>query len=369
MSDDPLRARQAIAGASFATVGAIEVARHYGDAAVEYRAIREDAGIVRRDDRTQIRMWGRDPIKMLNGLVTNDLAQLSRERAVYSAMLTPKGRVVTDLLTFTRGEGDELELVIDIPLAALSVTSQHLKKYVPPLFARFEPLERRFGVLGVYGPRADQLVSSVFSHDASSEEDAVSRGVVEGFDVTAVGTRYVGGEVGYDLFGAPGALSEVWDGMLRGGAGAGARPVGFAAMESLRIEAGRPSYGAELSEEVLPGEAFEATHQMSRAVSFSKGCYTGQEVVIRIAHRGHVNRHVRGLLLADAPIPPSGTPLFRPDSEKEVGRITSPTQSPLMGRAIALGYLRREVSPGATVRVGSSDGAPAEVVDLPFSAP
>jgi folate-binding protein YgfZ len=142
--------------------------------------------------------------------------------------------------------------------------------------------------------------------------------------------------------------------------------VGFDALETLRIEAGRPRYGAELTEEVIPTEAFEESGLMERAVSFTKGCYTGQEVIIRIAHRGHVNRHLRGLLLGDA-APEPGTRLFSPESGKDVGWITSVTHSPLLGQAIALGFVRREMEPGATVRAGLADGAVATVVKLPFA--
>ncbi|HKP77484.1 MAG TPA: glycine cleavage T C-terminal barrel domain-containing protein, partial [Longimicrobiaceae bacterium] len=103
-----------------------------------------------------------------------------------------------------------------------------------------------------------------------------------------------------------------------------------------------------------------------RAISFSKGCYTGQEVIIRIAHRGHVNRHLRGLLLGDAPAEP-GMRLFSPETGRDVGWLTSVTRSPLLGQTIALGFVRREVEPGATVRAGSVDGAKATVAKLPFT--
>src|SRR4051794_32121624 len=150
---------------------------------------------------------------------------------------------------------------------------------------------------------------------------------------------------------------------------AGARPAGLGAIETLRIEAGRPRFGADLTEDVIPTEAFEESGLMERAISFTKGCYTGQEVIIRIAHRGHVNKHLRGLLLGDAPAPAPGTRLVNAETGKDAGWLTSVAHSPMLGQAVALGYVRREVEPGAAVRLGATDGAAATVVRLPFERP
>ena len=107
---------------------------------------------------------------------------------------------------------------------------------------------------------------------------------------------------------------------------------------------------------------------MDRAVSFHKGCYTGQEVIVRIAHRGHVNRHLRGLLLGEAPAPAARAPLVNPQTGKEVGWTTSAAFSPRLGQTVAMGYVRREIEPGAEVRIGAADGVSARVVGLPFEA-
>jgi hypothetical protein len=123
-----------------------------------------------------------------------------------------------------------------------------------------------------------------------------------------------------------------------------------------------PAWGAELSAETIPLEAGLET----RAISTSKGCYTGQEVIIRILHRGHVNRVLRGLLLGAAAGSP-GLALVRADTGKPVGAVTSCAWSPLVGEQVALGYVRREVSPGEVLRIDSVDGPPARVVELPFA--
>jgi folate-binding protein YgfZ len=183
--------------------------------------------------------------------------------------------------------------------------------------------------------------------------------------VMVAATRYAGLEDGFDLFVAADAAGALWDAL----AAAGARPAGFGVIETLRIEAGRPRFGADLTEDVIPTEAFEEAGLMERAISFTKGCYTGQEVIIRIAHRGHVNKHLRGLLLGDAPAPAPGTRLVNAETGKDVGSLTSVAHSPMLGQAVALGYVRREVEPGAIVHLGTPDGPAATVVRLPFERP
>jgi folate-binding protein YgfZ len=364
MSTAALRERLVDSGAVYARIGAVEVARHYGDVGAEYETIRARAGIVQRADRARIRMWGRDPARMLNGLITNDLGLLAPDRSVYAAILTPKGRVISDLRAFSLPAG---EVGVDIAADALPAVSEHLKKYVPPLFARWEAVGEGAGVLGVYGPESARVVEAAIGVSPDPTEDRISRGGVEGSEVLAIATRYAGGETGFDLLADAAVLPSLWDGLVGTGASLGARPVGFAALEVLRIEAGEPRYGAEVSEEVLPGEVF-GPERMERAVSFTKGCYTGQEVVIRIAHRGHVNRHLRGLLLGEQPALSAGTPLVDPESGKEVGRTTSSVESPLVSQTIALAYVRREIPPGGRVRLGDAEGPDAVVVELPFRA-
>jgi aminomethyltransferase len=193
-------------------------------------------------------------------------------------------------------------------------------------------------------------------------EDRFVEADFAGAPVLAAATGYVG-VAGFDLFAraaGPAALG-------RGGGAGAPRPVGLDTVDTLRIEAGRPRFGAELSAEVIPTEAYEELGMMPRAISFSKGCYTGQEVIVRIAHRGHVNRHLRGFLLPDGELPAAGTPLFNPETGREIGKVTSAVFSPLRRGPVAIGFARREIEPGAEVRVGAADGAAATVVRLPFA--
>lgn len=333
------------------------------DSAGAYHAVRSGAGVAERGDHAQIRLWGKDPVRMVQGLITNDLANAPADRAVFAAMLTPKGRMIAELRAL-RIDGDGgTEVILDLPREALAGTREHLRRFVPPLFARWEEVSGSLGMLGIYGPRSHDVLRQALGDGVPAlEEDGVWQGELAGAPLRALGTREFG-EAGFDLLAPADALAPLREALLA----AGAVPVGAEVLETLRIEAGRPRFGAELSEDIIPPEAWESTGQMERGISFTKGCYTGQEVIVRIAHRGHVNRHLRGLLLGAGSTAESGTPLHHPESGKAVGRITSVALSPRAGQPVALGYLRREIGPGDRVRVGAADGEPATVTALPFA--
>jgi tRNA-modifying protein YgfZ len=313
--------------------------------------------VIRRNDRSFLRVHGRDPVRMVQGLVSNDVAGAGTERAVYAAVLTPKGRMVADVRVLRNGD----ELLLETDTAAVAALAAHLRKFVPPLFARFEDATSAWTVVGVYGARAVETVQTAFGLNVSDSAlrdasvDAVVHAEVEDTPVMVVATSHTQ-HPGFDIVVPASAAGEV-EARLRG---AGARSIGEAALETLRIEAGTPRWGTELDETTIPLEA----GLRARAISETKGCYTGQEVIIRILHRGHVNWLLRGVLLGAAPPPARGAALVRDDG-KQVGRITSATRSPLHAQTIALAYVRREVEPGTTLLL---DGADAHVVALPFPA-
>ncbi len=329
-----------------------DVVRSYGDAAAEYGALRDEAGVVLREDRVVLRVHGRDPVKMLHGLLTNDLQVLEPGQSTYAVLLTPKGRMLGELRVLRREE----DLLIDVDATALDGVLAHLKKFVPPLFARFERAD--IAVVGVYGPRAYDILRSVCGAPAAAlAEDEAAAGTFGGDVAYMIGSAWTGGP-GADVL----IPVQHTDALRAALVEAGARACGHAALDVLRIEAGVPRWGAELDETTIPLEA----ELGERAISTTKGCYTGQEVIIRILHRGHVNWHLRGLRLGDAPVPARGVTLTRPDTDKTVARITSACVSPRFDQTIALGYVRREVEPPAELLV-SETKSPAQVVTLPFS--
>lgn len=329
----------------------------------EYAAARDAAVLVDRRDRTVLRVHGRDPLRMVHNLVTNDVAGAPPDTAVYAALLTPKGRMIADLRIIRR----ETDLLLECSAAAKVSLLDTWKRSVPPLFARIDDLaatdaNEALIVIGVYGPDAARVIAAVLREDvpADAAELTLLRRKFGGTDLLVLATRdNVAG--GFDLVVPAASAGSLREELVD----AGARPVGDATLDVLRIEAGRPKWGAELDENVIPLEA----GLLERAISTTKGCYTGQEVIIRILHRGHVNWHLRGMLMGDVVAPPPATTLHRSGEEKSVGRITSAAWSPAYQQTIAMGYVRREIEPPAKLRVGSPHGPEVEIVSLPFGSP
>lgn len=316
----------------------------------DYHAATTAAVLADRSDRSLLRMHGRDPLRILQGVVTNDVANAPADAAVYAALLTAKGRMVSDMRIIRRPQ----DFLLDVPAAALPALTATFRKTVPPLFARFEDVSESWRVTGVYGPDAEAALRPHVPLPARPEEHALVYGEYRGEPCIVVNTRDAG-VAGYDVVASISTAESLRQAL--------ALPsIGEAALDVLRIEAGLPRWGAELTDTTIPLEA-----GLLHAISTSKGCYTGQEVIIRILHRGHVNWHLRGVLLGEADRPARDTPLLHAATGKPVGRITSAAWSPRFEQEIALAYVRREVEPPAVLQLGSQDGAEVRVVALPFA--
>jgi folate-binding protein YgfZ len=317
---------------------------------LEYDAAYSSAILIDRTDRAVLRVYGRDPVKMIQGLITNDLAGASRVSAVYAAVLTPKGRMVADVRALQCGA----DVWLEVDASAREPLAAHLRKFVPPLFARFEHMAD-LAVVGVYGPDSARVSANVLGASAQTlAEDQLAVHAWHEGEIVAIGTA-----LGVDLIVRAPEAHSLRDALKA----AGATPAGADTLETLRIEAGSPRWGAELDENVIPLEA----GLRERAISQTKGCYTGQEVIVRILHRGHVNWLLRGVLLGAAAIPARGDTLVRAEDGKAVGRITSACHSPRFGQTIALAYVRREIEPGSSLVLGAA--ARATIVELPFAGP
>lgn len=262
--------------------------------------------VIHREDRSITRVFGRDPVKMVQGLATNDVANAPDGDAVYTTFLTPKGKLVGAARVWKQNG----EVWIEADRAASENIRAHLKKSVPPLFAKFEPVEALHvvGVIGASDVEAVATLKNVFQHDVVDV-------VVDDAGLAALMTH---------------------------------EKITPDADERRRIEAGEPRWGFELTEEVIPLEA----ELRSQAISETKGCYTGQEVIIRILHRGHVNRHLRSLSSQQQIA--VGQELTNADG-KVVGRVTSVIYDDVMQTWKGLAYVRREVQPPATLRVGDAE--------------
>jgi folate-binding protein YgfZ len=316
---------------------------------------------------------------MLNGILSNSPPPpLSEEedgvaRGVvrYSGLLTHKGRMVSDLrIMRDPAEG----FLLDLPYVGFDGALAHFKKFLPPRLATVEDVSSQVAFLTLLGPEAPGLLAESW-RKAGFPDPPKGAGVpplpewMAGlkeseelvFPLPGIGALRVSGNGdthtdGWDLIVPVKFADALWKALDS----AGVIPLTERTLKVLRLEKGRPAYGIDMDKETL---LLEAGIQ-GRAVDDKKGCYTGQEVIIRIRDRGHVNKELRGLLLGDAPLPRQGQELFAAEGEKSVGWITSAVPSPAFRQNIALGYLRRSVSPGDRVSVGAADGPTAEVKAL-----
>lgn len=346
------------------TLRGATVVRHFGDPAGEWQAATTAAALRDRSHRSRWAVLGRQPATMLQGVVTGRIPA-ARDggvgRAEYSMVLTPKGRIVSDLRLWRvgsdgegGGDGSETDgFVLDVPAAGAEALREHFRRVLPPRFARVDDVSEATAMLAVFGPgAADALATAVGGGVDADEWRAMSEGDLRAVESDAGPLALIRSdelsEPLWDVVGGREAVARLRTALEEG---AGVRPVGSGVWEALRLEAGRPAFGAELTESVIPTEAGVD----ARAIDATKGCYTGQEVIVRIRDRGHVNRHLRRLRLGDGPLPPAGTELWREDGERSVGHLTSVGTSPRQG-ALALGYVRREVEPPGPVRLGDGEG-------------
>lgn len=340
-------------------------ARHFGRPDLEYRAAVGSAAVLDRSHRSRLAVSGRAPVRMLGGVLTNSVppppgptsSGLLAGRAAYSAVLIPKGRMVTDLVVAWRGTREDRHgLWLHVPAAGHAPLVAHLRKFLPPRFAFVDDVTETTGTLTVAGPDAAGLLETSLGIAPGTLAGLGADGCVltgpapDGFLVARLGEVRL---PAFDILGDRAALSRLGAELVR----LGATPTGMGVFETLRIEAGRPEFGLDMDDRTIPTEAgIDA-----RAIDHAKGCYTGQEVIVRIRDRGHVNRHLRGLLLGDAPTPAPATPLYSGMRAKPVGHVTSAALSPAFGQTIALGFVRREVVPPAELRLESPDGAAVAV--------
>jgi tRNA-modifying protein YgfZ len=308
-----------------------------------YRALTERAGVLDRSELGKLALTGTQAAELLNGQVSNDVEALAPGTGCYATLLTNKGKMLGDLRVLATG--DELLLICE--RAALQALFDQIRRGAIGWDAELHKRTLQQGLLSVIGPHARAIVPGAEALPA--EEHANADGEIAGARVLLVVT-----DAGIDVVCAADDTGRVLDALVA----AGAVAVDEAAAEIVRVESGRPRYGVDVDETTIPQEA----GLNDRAVSFTKGCYVGQETVARLHWRGKPNRHLRGLRLSE-PVA-RGTALRLGD--REVGRVGSVAVSPRRG-AIALAIVRREAGPGDTLAVGDDGAVTAQVVDVPFA--
>ena len=353
-------------GPTIGDVGGRSVVLAYGSVSAEYEALNTRAAVFDRSHRGRLRVKGPRAAEMVTGLVTNDVSALVPGQGCYAAALTAKGKIVADVRVFVEEDG----ILVDAPPRAATAWAAMVKKFVNPRTAPHVDESATLRDVGVFGATARHVVSELTGVPApaltamapyahmSVEVDGVPARIAKVPDLEVEG---------FELSGPADSFTSLWTRAVA----AGATPAGLEAWDIARVEAGRPEWGVDMDDNTIPQEAnFDALH----AISYTKGCYVGQETVARVHFRGHVNKHLRGVRAASLEPIPSGATLHD-ESGAQVGDVRSAVRSPRLG-AIALAMIRREVEPGATLiarSAGDAEGAaPADrrvdVAALPFSA-
>jgi folate-binding protein YgfZ len=322
----------------------------YGDVAAEYGLLRDDAAVVDRSVGGAVRVEGRDARSFLDSLVSQDLTVLADGQGVHSLLLQPTGKLTADFRLLQLG-AEEFWLDTDVGVGELLAAG--LNRFKIRVQADIADVSSEFGRVAVKGARAVASVGDALGVRVPE----LLHGHVEWQGARVVRSDW-GSLPGVDVVGPRDVVAAAYDTLTA----AGVKRAGLSALETVRIEAGVPRQGHELDNTTIAQEAFLERD----AVSFTKGCFLGQELVCRIDTRGHVNRMLRGLVIEGDRVPDVGTAVAT--DERTVGRITTAARSPRLG-VIALSYLRREVVLPTPVRVGDDGGElfAAEARELPLS--
>jgi folate-binding protein YgfZ len=353
------------------------VPANYGDTLLEYASVREGrSGLIDLSPRGRMLVSGTEAIQFLNGLITNDMKTLAKNSWMPATFPNVQGRLIasvrvvrlkdegTDQTTpaglSRRGPRENVAptFLIDTEAATHERVLKTIERFTLAGDFRVRDVTAQTALLSVQGKKSASIVRSVLGEAAAglAANGALQMAWQES-DVTIIRATHTG-EDGFELILNAGAATSLWDALHA----AGARPVGYDALEILRIEAGLPRYGIDMDETNVVTEA-----ALDDAVSYTKGCYVGQEIIARIKYRGHVAKKLSGIEFTQAEkVEPGAT--VRSGEGKEIGRITSVTYSPHLGRTVALGYLKYDyLSPGTSVKVIAGDGdLLVQVKELPF---
>ncbi|MBI2829167.1 MAG: aminomethyl transferase family protein [Acidobacteria bacterium] len=325
----------------------------------QYRALKDRAAIGAIAPRKTIGVAGKDRAGYLQGLLTNDIQALTPGTGCYAAWLTPQGRMLTDMHVFESGD----MILLDVPADALPATLQRLDQFLFSEDVQFADLSETLDAVWVHGPAASSMLEQVVTGAsglalgfAAWSEYHNTRAEFGGLPVVVARVSQLG-VPGFVIYIEPARRSDLRRALVERGAIAAEH----AAIEAARVEAGYPLFGLDMTEETIPLEAGIE----DRAISLSKGCYVGQEVIIRVLHRGHgrVAKRLVALRMQEGQpqnVPARGARIF--SEAREVGGVTSAASSPRLG-PIALGYVHRDfVTPGTRVEVETRSGRAAAIV-------
>ena len=336
--------------------GCWNLAVQFTDAISEHKAVRTDVGIADISYHGILTLTGEDRAKFLHRLISNDVENLSDGQGNYATLLTNRGKIIADLNVYIL----EDEIYISTAPESAENAFAELDKYLIADDVELSLETDKIGAIAVYGPKSPELVQSVLEmenlRELSEHHSRICR--VDNQRTVCVRSDTVG-ESGYHLYTPTNALEVLWEKLIA--ERPNVVPIGWDALESLRIEAGTPRYGTELTDAIIPLEA-----DLEHAIDFEKGCYIGQEIVARMKYRGHPNRLLRGIEIDAENAIQQNSKIFSGD--KEVGWVTSSAYSPTLGKLIALGYVRMAFTEqGSQIQIETEEGrVNGTVVELPF---
>jgi folate-binding protein YgfZ len=332
----------------------VTVPAHYGDPAGEERALSEGAALLDRSMVGKVIVTGRDRASFLQGMLSNDVKALAPGQGTAAAFLDPHGKV----LALVRVHALDDRLWLELPPGLTDKFLQTIDRYLISEKAVLEPADEAFAVLAVQGPRARAVLEAA----AGTVLDLPPRGnrevVIAGARARVI-DRPETAQPGLHAWVEPDVAAAVWEALAR----AGAVPAGLAALEVGRLMAGEAWYGDDVDDAVILPEL-----RREDLVSYTKGCYVGQEVVARVKYRGHVNRALVPLAVEGGRVPGRGARILALGDEpgKDIGRVTSAARSARTGRVVALAWVRREhLEPGTAVTVDDGEAGILARVQAP----
>lgn len=321
----------------------------------EYSVVRDGgAGLIDQSSRGRILVSGSEAVMFLNGLITNDMKTLAANSWMLAAFANVQGRLLASVRIAHREDG----FLIDTQSATRETVITLLDRFTLAGDFRLQDLTDETAMFSVQGRRASEIISGVVGAEAARVERQKIVNAEFGDATVKVIRATHTAEDGFDLFIEANNSSELSDTLMA----SGAAPISNVTFETLRIEAGVPLYGIDMDENNVVTET-----NLDDAVSFTKGCYVGQEIIVRIKHRGHVAKKLSGVVLDDSTPVPRNSKIISSEG-KEIGRVTSSTFSPRLGRAVALGYLKYDyLAAGTEVKIAAPESETnATVADLPL---
>jgi folate-binding protein YgfZ len=331
----------------------------YGDVRGEYQAIRAGVAVIDLSSAGKLQVSGKNAVQFLNGLVSNDVKTLQVGDGVLAAFPTLQGKLSALCRIYNPGT----HFLLELDAINREKIFKNLSRFVPAGEFFVTDVSDHFALISLQGLQAAELIEALTDEPIEGEAKYKIRERQIAHANVFIATHSRCGETGFDLFVPAEFAQKVREAILATGKEFGARAVGGAAFEIARIEAGVPREGVDAGENYIILES-----GLEPAVSYTKGCYLGQEVIARIHWRGQPAKQLRGLLIDADQLPPPGTAIYAGDGKK-VGEITSSTRSLALDRFIALGYVHRYyLDPGTefTLKNGEVEIGRAEIVNLPF---